>query len=86
MFIGLVEISSSILYIRESPLCKEGGRGGDCHVKQTKVKPTCLFSFIGGMLLYRLFAGYNKAIRVFDVHRPGRDFEQYSLHKGIPLM
>jgi hypothetical protein len=25
MFIGLVEISSSILYIRESPLCKEGG-------------------------------------------------------------
>jgi hypothetical protein len=53
-----------------------------CRVKQTKVKPTCLFSFIGGMLLYRLFAGYNKAIRVFDVHRPGRDFEQYSLHKG----
>jgi len=34
------------------------------------------------MLFYRLFAGYNKAIRVFDVHRPGRDFEQYSLLKG----
>ncbi|KAI4963058.1 hypothetical protein ZWY2020_019790, partial [Hordeum vulgare] len=30
----------------------------------------------------KLFAGYNKAIRVFDVHRPGRDFEQYSLLKG----
>ncbi|KAL6637806.1 hypothetical protein ACP70R_025378 [Stipagrostis hirtigluma subsp. patula] len=30
----------------------------------------------------KLFAGYNKAIRVFDVHRPGRDFEQYSLSKG----
>lgn len=30
----------------------------------------------------KLFAGYNKAIRVFDVHRPGRDFEQHSLLKG----
>nr|XP_010908444.1 telomerase Cajal body protein 1 isoform X1 [Elaeis guineensis] len=30
----------------------------------------------------KLFAGYNKALRVFDVHRPGRDFEQYSLQKG----
>nr|CBB36479.1 Oryza sativa protein similar to guanine nucleotide binding protein AAP03425 [Saccharum hybrid cultivar R570] len=30
----------------------------------------------------KLFAGYNKAIRVFDVHRPGRDFDQYSLLKG----
>ncbi|KAJ0985739.1 hypothetical protein J5N97_004095 [Dioscorea zingiberensis] len=30
----------------------------------------------------KLFAGYNKMLRVFDVHRPGRDFEQYSLHKG----
>jgi telomerase Cajal body protein 1 len=37
---------------------------------------------MGGMLFYRLFAGYNKAIRVFDVHRPGRDFDQYSLLKG----
>ncbi|XP_039826432.1 telomerase Cajal body protein 1-like isoform X2 [Panicum virgatum] len=30
----------------------------------------------------KLFAGYNKAMRVFDVHRPGRDFDQYSLLKG----
>ncbi|XP_051179264.1 uncharacterized protein [Lolium perenne] len=30
----------------------------------------------------KLFAGYNKSIRVFDVHRPGRDFEEYSLAKG----
>ncbi|KAG6492827.1 hypothetical protein ZIOFF_047794 [Zingiber officinale] len=30
----------------------------------------------------KLFAGYNKSLRVFDVHRPGRDFQQYSLHKG----
>ncbi|XP_072972349.1 uncharacterized protein [Typha angustifolia] len=30
----------------------------------------------------KLFAGYNKSIRIFDVHRPGRDFEQYSLLKG----
>ncbi|PKU68351.1 Katanin p80 WD40 repeat-containing subunit B1 like [Dendrobium catenatum] len=29
----------------------------------------------------KLFAGYDKHIRVFDVHRPGRDFEQYSLAK-----
>lgn len=34
------------------------------------------------MLFCRLFAGYNKDLRVFDVHRPGRDFEQYSLQKG----
>lgn len=26
----------------------------------------------------KLFCGYNKALRVFDIHRPGRDFEQYS--------
>lgn len=29
----------------------------------------------------KLFAGYDKQIRVFDVHRPGRDFVQYSLAK-----
>ncbi|KAK1326502.1 hypothetical protein QJS10_CPA01g01151 [Acorus calamus] len=35
----------------------------------------------------RLFAGYNKSIRVFDVHRPGREFKQYSFlqnDKGGP--
>ncbi|EYU27899.1 hypothetical protein ABFS82_13G114000 [Erythranthe guttata] len=30
----------------------------------------------------KIFAGYNKTIRVFDVHRPGRDFEQYSTLSG----
>ncbi|PIN18577.1 Guanine nucleotide-binding protein [Handroanthus impetiginosus] len=30
----------------------------------------------------KIFAGYNKTIRVFDVHRPGRDFEQYSTLAG----
>ncbi|KAK9152163.1 hypothetical protein Syun_010472 [Stephania yunnanensis] len=30
----------------------------------------------------KLFAGYNKSIRVFDLHRPGRDFEQYSTIQG----
>ncbi|WOK99193.1 hypothetical protein Cni_G07905 [Canna indica] len=30
----------------------------------------------------KLFAGYNKYLRVFDVHRPGRDFQQLSLLKG----
>ncbi|KAL5841758.1 hypothetical protein ACOSQ3_012361 [Xanthoceras sorbifolium] len=30
----------------------------------------------------KIFAGYNKAVRVFDIHRPGRDFEQYSTLQG----
>ncbi|CAL9079622.1 unnamed protein product [Musa textilis] len=30
----------------------------------------------------KLFAGYNKFLRVFDVHRPGREFQQHSLLKG----
>ncbi|XP_021902199.1 telomerase Cajal body protein 1 [Carica papaya] len=30
----------------------------------------------------KIFAGYNKSIRVFDIHRPGRDFQQYSTIKG----
>ncbi|KAG0466477.1 hypothetical protein HPP92_018057 [Vanilla planifolia] len=29
----------------------------------------------------KVFAGYNKYIRVFDIHRPGRDFDQFSLAK-----
>ncbi|OVA14428.1 WD40 repeat [Macleaya cordata] len=30
----------------------------------------------------KVFGGYNKSIRVFDLHRPGRDFEQYSTTQG----
>lgn len=30
----------------------------------------------------KVFAGYNKSVRVFDVHRPGRDFVQYSTLQG----
>lgn len=30
----------------------------------------------------KIFAGYNKLLRVFDLHRPGRDFEQYSTLQG----
>ncbi|KAG9454328.1 hypothetical protein H6P81_007232 [Aristolochia fimbriata] len=30
----------------------------------------------------KLYAGYNKSLRVFDVHRPGRDFEQRSTLQG----
>ncbi|XP_068639454.1 uncharacterized protein [Aristolochia californica] len=30
----------------------------------------------------KLYAGYNKSLRVFDVHRPGRDFEQHSTLQG----
>lgn len=40
-----------------------------------------LFSLILA-LSDRIFAGYNKSVRVFDVHRPGRDFEQYSTLQG----
>ncbi|XP_061367687.1 uncharacterized protein LOC133310727 [Gastrolobium bilobum] len=29
----------------------------------------------------KIFAGYNKCIRMFDLHRPGRDFEMYSTVK-----
>ncbi|XP_062161405.1 uncharacterized protein LOC133868510 [Alnus glutinosa] len=30
----------------------------------------------------KIFAGYNKTVRVFDIHRPGRDFEQHSTLQG----
>ncbi|KAJ4815069.1 Telomerase Cajal body protein 1 [Rhynchospora pubera] len=30
----------------------------------------------------KLFAGYNKVMRVFDVHRPGREYAEYPLAKG----
>ncbi|XP_021294493.1 telomerase Cajal body protein 1 [Herrania umbratica] len=30
----------------------------------------------------KVFAGYNKYVRVFDIHRPGRDFAQYSTVQG----
>ncbi|CAN1854397.1 Telomerase Cajal body protein 1 [Linum perenne] len=30
----------------------------------------------------KIYAGYNKCIRVFNVHRPGRDFVQHSTLKG----
>uniref|UniRef100_A0A803LL72 Telomerase Cajal body protein 1 n=1 Tax=Chenopodium quinoa TaxID=63459 RepID=A0A803LL72_CHEQI len=30
----------------------------------------------------KIFAGYNKTLRVFDVHRPGKDFKQHSTLQG----
>ncbi|KAL6012069.1 hypothetical protein ACLOJK_002544 [Asimina triloba] len=30
----------------------------------------------------KLYAGYNKSLRIFDIHRPGRDFKQYSTLLG----
>ncbi|KAK9936260.1 hypothetical protein M0R45_013109 [Rubus argutus] len=30
----------------------------------------------------KIFAGYNKLVRIFDLHRPGRDFEQHSTLQG----
>lgn len=34
------------------------------------------------LLWYRIFAGYNKLVRIFDLHRPGRDFKQHSTLQG----
>ncbi|CAN1120204.1 Telomerase Cajal body protein 1 [Linum perenne] len=39
---------------------------------------TLTFDDLSGMI----YAGYNKCIRVFNVHRPGRDFVQHSTLKG----
>lgn len=33
-------------------------------------------------LSVRIFGGYNKSVRIFDIHRPGREFEQYSTLQG----
>ncbi|XP_071698164.1 uncharacterized protein [Rutidosis leptorrhynchoides] len=30
----------------------------------------------------KIYAGYNKSVRIFDIHRPGRDFEQRSTIQG----
>ncbi|KAM7530718.1 hypothetical protein LguiB_034128 [Lonicera macranthoides] len=30
----------------------------------------------------KIFAGYNKSVRIFDIHRPGRDFEHHSTLHG----
>ncbi|KAJ9136236.1 hypothetical protein P3X46_033331 [Hevea brasiliensis] len=43
---------------------------------------TAAFSIAFNSAGTKMFAGYNKSIRVFDVHRPGREFEQYSTLQG----
>ncbi|KAF7851289.1 hypothetical protein BT93_L4149 [Corymbia citriodora subsp. variegata] len=43
---------------------------------------TAAFSIAFNPAGNKIFAGYNKSIRVFDVHRPGRDFEMHSTLKG----
>ncbi|XXG58957.1 hypothetical protein AAC387_Pa04g1132 [Persea americana] len=43
---------------------------------------TAAFSIAFNLSGTKLFAGYNKSLRVFDIHRPGRDFEQYSTLQG----
>ncbi|KAL6992649.1 hypothetical protein U1Q18_010761 [Sarracenia purpurea var. burkii] len=30
----------------------------------------------------KIFAGYNKAVKIFDIHRPGRNFENHSTVQG----
>ncbi|KAJ7946902.1 telomerase Cajal body protein 1 [Quillaja saponaria] len=43
---------------------------------------TAAFSIAFNPAGSKIFAGYNKTIRVFDLHRPGRDFAKYSTFKG----
>lgn len=43
---------------------------------------TAAFSVVFNPAGTKIFAGYNKSIRVFDVQRPGRDFKQYSTLQG----
>ncbi|XP_056171827.1 uncharacterized protein LOC115693487 isoform X6 [Syzygium oleosum] len=43
---------------------------------------TAAFSIAFNPAGNKIFAGYNKSIRVFDVHRPGRDFEMHSTLQG----
>ncbi|CAN4083950.1 unnamed protein product [Withania somnifera] len=43
---------------------------------------TAAFSIAFNPAGTKIFAGYNKSIRTFDIHRPGRDFTQYSTLQG----
>ncbi|KAL2925262.1 Telomerase Cajal body protein 1 [Bienertia sinuspersici] len=43
---------------------------------------TAAFSIAFNPTGTKIFAGYNKTVRVFDVHRPGRDFAQHSTLQG----
>lgn len=42
----------------------------------------CFYIKLIEVLRLRIFAGYNKSLRIFDVHRPGRDFKQHSTLQG----
>ncbi|KAI6704949.1 hypothetical protein NL676_007911 [Syzygium grande] len=44
---------------------------------------TAAFSIAFNLAGNKILAGYNKSIRVFDVHRPGRDSEMHSTLQGI---
>ncbi|MCD7456000.1 hypothetical protein HAX54_030427 [Datura stramonium] len=43
---------------------------------------TAAFSIAFNPAGTKIFAGYNKSIRIFDIHRPGRDFTQHSTLQG----
>lgn len=43
---------------------------------------TAAFSIAFNPTGTKILAGYNKTLRVFDVHRPGRDFKQHSTLQG----
>ncbi|KAF5728641.1 telomerase Cajal body protein 1 [Tripterygium wilfordii] len=43
---------------------------------------TAAFSIAFNPAGTKIFAGYNKSVRIFDLHRPGRDFQQHSTLQG----
>ncbi|CAK9327401.1 unnamed protein product [Citrullus colocynthis] len=43
---------------------------------------TAAFSIAFNPAGTKIFAGYNKLVRIFDLHRPGRDFGQHSTLQG----
>ncbi|XP_009768009.1 uncharacterized protein LOC107788521 isoform X2 [Nicotiana tabacum] len=43
---------------------------------------TAAFSIAFNPAGTKIFAGYNKSVRIFDIHRPGRDFTQHSTLQG----
>ncbi|KAF4386908.1 hypothetical protein F8388_006863 [Cannabis sativa] len=43
---------------------------------------TAAFSIAFNPFGTKIFAGYNKSVRVFDLHRPGREFKQFSTLQG----